>query len=387
MMLARLAAAGVLLATACSSTTDHLGDDPLPAVTQGDPPFADILDKTPEAIDAKVEAAFQQLFYGDPDSEAIYVESGSDGAFILNTYGDDRRSDGLGYGMFITVQLGKREEFDRLWTLGDQDLRYHSGPRRDFLYWNCGPEACPDPNGTTYAAAALLMAERRWSEPSYGEDARALLAAMLHKEAQNGGVVENVHSMVDAATGLIVRSPLIPEEVTTSFLLPAFYEYFAQRVPADAGAGRRAAAAARQFLLEIAHPETGLVPEHASLDGSPLADLFATESHRVGLNIALDHAWYGSSVALPVLDRSLTFFESQGEYVAHYTLGGAPQVPYNAAALVASNGAAAAVASGDHEAFVQAVWDMPIPTGEARSYDGLVYLMTLLYLSGHSSPL
>ncbi|MHB1838633.1 MAG: hypothetical protein ACYCPD_02635 [Acidobacteriaceae bacterium] len=32
--------------------------------------------------------------------------------------------------------------------------------------------------------------------------------------------------------------------------------------------------------------------------------------------------------------------------------------------------------------FVQALWDAPIPSGEQRYYDGMLYMMSLLHCSG-----
>jgi endo-1,4-beta-D-glucanase Y len=58
---------------------------------------------------------FGQLFHGDPSTEAIYFTTGADQAYILDIFHGDVRSEGLGFGMMIAVELGKRDEFDRLW--------------------------------------------------------------------------------------------------------------------------------------------------------------------------------------------------------------------------------------------------------------------------------
>ena len=52
--------------------------------------------------------------------------------------------------------------------------------------------------------------------------------------------------------------------------------------------------------------------------------------------------------------------------------------------LISVNGALAVAApSNAHRtAFVQAVWDQPIPDGDFRYYDGLLYMMSMLVLSG-----
>jgi hypothetical protein len=60
--------------------------------------FKDLLGKTDAEIDAKVSAAFAQLFHGDPDTEAIYVPVGTDQAYIHDVLHDDIRSEGISVG-------------------------------------------------------------------------------------------------------------------------------------------------------------------------------------------------------------------------------------------------------------------------------------------------
>jgi oligosaccharide reducing-end xylanase len=35
------------------------------------------------------------------------------------------------------------------------------------------------------------------------------------------------------------------------------------------------------------------------------------------------------------------------------------------------------------KAFVEALWNTPVPSGEQRYYDGMLYLMSLLHCSGN----
>ena len=55
-----------------------------------------------------------------------------------------------------------------------------------------------------------------------------------------------------------------------------------------------------------------------------------------------------------------------------------------AQALISVNGALAVAAPSNpnRTAFVQAVWDQPIPSGNNRYYEGLLYLMSMLILNG-----
>jgi oligosaccharide reducing-end xylanase len=51
--------------------------------------------------------------------------------------------------------------------------------------------------------------------------------------------------------------------------------------------------------------------------------------------------------------------------------------------LIASNGPVALIAThGERNAFIQAVWEMPVPVGEGRYYAGMLQLLSLITLSG-----
>src|SRR5690242_17936875 len=67
-------------------------------------------------IDQHVEDVFQQLFHGDPDSQAIYFTTPEGDAYIQDFFHGDVRTEGIGLGMLVTVELDKREEFDKLWS-------------------------------------------------------------------------------------------------------------------------------------------------------------------------------------------------------------------------------------------------------------------------------
>lgn len=84
-------------------------------------------------------------------------------------------------------------------------------------------------------------------------------------------------------------------------------------------------------------------------------------------------------------DRLQSFFDSQGmdTYSSRYTLDGQPLDQDHSTGLVAMNAVTglAATHARRHE-FVMALWDSPIPTGEWRYYDGMLYLLGLLHCGG-----
>src|ERR1039458_5772262 len=69
-------------------------------------------------VKQKVDAAFQQLFHGNPDTEAIYYESGKNAngklAYVTDIAHHDVRSEGMSYGMMIAVSEEHTSELQSL---------------------------------------------------------------------------------------------------------------------------------------------------------------------------------------------------------------------------------------------------------------------------------
>jgi oligosaccharide reducing-end xylanase len=84
-------------------------------------------------------------------------------------------------------------------------------------------------------------------------------------------------------------------------------------------------------------------------------------------------------------NRIQAFFRSRGlsTYGDLYTLDGKQLQPNHSTGLVATNAVASLAATdpGTHD-FVKALWDAPIPSGQQRYYDGMLYLLSMLHCSG-----
>ena len=67
-------------------------------------------------IRAKIDAAYQQLFHGDKQTQAIAFDAGRNGngplMYVTDWANHDVRTEGMSYGMMIAVQLNKKAEFD-----------------------------------------------------------------------------------------------------------------------------------------------------------------------------------------------------------------------------------------------------------------------------------
>ncbi len=188
-------------------------------------------------MQARIDGAFQQLFYGSDGWERVYYPVGADMAYMLDTGNGDVRSEGMSYGMMIAVQLDKHAEFDRLWTFARTYMWQPSGAWRDYFAWHTntsGDKLSENPasDGEEWLATALLLAANRWGSGTgifdYQSEAQRILDVMLHKEEQaDHGAVTN---MFDAATHQVVFVPSGTSATFTdpSYHLPHFYELWAR---------------------------------------------------------------------------------------------------------------------------------------------------------------
>ncbi len=361
--------------------------------------FSEMLGKSDAEIQAKLDAAWQQLFYGDDSTQRVYYPVGDDMAYVMDIGNDDVRSEGMSYGMMIAVQMDKQAEFDRIWTWAKTYLYQTDGPYQGYFAWHAKPtgeklHANPASDGEEWFVMALLFASNRWGDGTgiydYRAEAQAILDTMLHKEEQGSDLATN---MFDADTKQVVFVPTIGRDsgfTDPSYHLPAFYELWARWADKDNDFWLAAAEASRAFFKTTAHPQTGLMPDYARFDGAPTggehAD-FRFDAFRAAANVAVDYAWFAADPwQVEQSNRLLEFFYGQGidRYVNQYTLDGQPLSRDRSTGLIAMNAVAALAAASDKApAFVQALWDAPIPTGRWRYYDGLLYMLALLHASGN----
>jgi oligosaccharide reducing-end xylanase len=396
--------AASLAAAACGSTVDSVGYSgagpggiklqrlTMPAKYPN--VFHDWLGKTDQEISAKITDGFNQLFHGDPDTQAIYYPMGSTGAEIKDIYHKDVRTEGIGWAMMIAVQQDRRDEFDQMWTYATIKQAM-DGPSEGYFTSFCDAqtshEACTDPFGMQQFVTALLFAHGRWGDTGkfdYGAAALKLLNVFRHQEDINGGIVEGVTDVFDPVAALPYHQPDVTAATQTrpSILMPAYYELWAQATGDPFWS--RAAASAREFWKRSADPKTGLFPVRSTFEGVPVADFksFQPEAYRVELNLALDALWFGRDPWQGTeADRLLGFFSDEGfnNYGTSYELNGKPLNKDREPALILFNGVTASISTAsDRMAYVQAVWDRQVPSGSYRYYQGLVYLLVHLVLGG-----
>ncbi len=382
--------AAMLLVGACAPAT------PTPIPVTATPPapvgaftsqqypnlFKELLGKSDADIQAKIDTAWKQLFYGDDTQERVYYPVDPDMAYLMDIGNDDVRSEGMSYGMMIAVQLNKKEEFDRLWKWAKT---YMYQPVTGMFAWHCDKTgkkldngAAPD--GEEWFTTALFFAAARWGNGegiyNYEAEAQALLGVMRQY-------------MFDKNQKMVLFVPA-SGYTDPSYHLPAYYEIWARRAKEDGQFWADAAKVSRDFFPKAANPQTGLMPDYANFDGSAYSGShgdFRFDAFRVGSNVAVDYAWFAADPReVEQSNRMLEFFYAQGidTYANQFSLDGKPLSSDHSTGLVAMNAVAALAATTDkRQAFVQELWDASIPSGKWRYYDGLLYLMGLMHVSGN----
>ena len=362
--------------------------------------FKEYLGKSDAEVQAKLEATWNQLFYGSDDSERVYYPVGKDMAYIEDIGNGDVRTEGMSYGMMIAVQLDKQEEFDRLWRWTKTYMYQSDGLYRGYFAWHCTADgqkldANPASDGEEWFVMALLFASARWSDGAgildYQTQAQEILQTMLHKEDQKNDLVTNMFNLENHQVVFVPMVGRVSSFTDPSYHLPAYYELWARAADQDRQFWMQAAQTSRGYFKKVADPQTGLMPDYANFDGTPYGSDdhkdFRFDAWRTLSNVAVDFAWFAADPwQVERSNRVLDFLASRGidSYPNQFTLGGTALSSDHSTGLVSMAAVAALAADPEKgKPFVQALWDSQIPSGKWRYYDGMLYMLGLLHVGGN----
>ncbi|MFA5256714.1 MAG: glycosyl hydrolase family 8 [Opitutales bacterium] len=361
--------------------------------------FGEYLGADNAALDAKIQAAWDQLFYGTDDTQRVYYPDGGDMAYVVDIANKDVRSEGMSYGMMLAVQLDHKEEFDRLWKWTKVHMYHADGPREGLFAWHCRRDgtqidAGSASDGEEWFATALFFASGRWGNGSgifnYEAEANAILHTMLHKGEEGLGEAKVVN-MFDPYSKQVRFVPLLLWAKITdpSYHLPMFYELWAEWADADNDFWRDAAKESRKLFHKAANPQTGLMPDYCDFEGVPVEhkghELFMFDAHRTLAYPAMDWSWFEKDPWQQEQSRRVLGFLSafRPKIPFGFSLDGTPQTKDTATSLDAMAAVAALAVDRDiGEPFVRDLWEAPIPDGEYRHYNGLIYMFGLLEAGG-----
>jgi oligosaccharide reducing-end xylanase len=364
--------------------------------------FTELLGKSHEEVSAKIENAHRQLFHGRDTDQRVYFPVGDDMAYIADIGNGDVRSEGMSYGMMIAAQMNRREEFDRLWKWAKTHMYHASGPRRGYFAWQCafdGKQMDPGSasDGEEWFATALFFAAHRWSSASpgsidYAAEAQSLLREMLNRDRSDG-----ITALFDHKEKQVVFAPTREASTFTdpSYHLPAFTALWAKWAvdENDRRFWHEVTETSRKFFHRAAHSKTGLMPEYAHFNGAPYQENtfgpgkgdFRFDAWRTLSNVAVDHAWFNADPwQVEQSNRVLTFLATHSRnFPNQFALDGRPLSNESSIGLVAMAAVAGLAADPDlARPFVQRLWEADTPSGKWRYYDGLLYHLALLQVSG-----
>ena len=113
---------------------------------------------SPKEVDAKVNEVFEEVFFG-PDK--VYFEVEDSLAYVSDVKNEDVRTEGMSYGMMATVQMDRKDMFDKLFRWCKKYMQHQDGPMKGYFAWSCKIDGTrnaqgPASDGELYYVTALL---------------------------------------------------------------------------------------------------------------------------------------------------------------------------------------------------------------------------------------
>lgn len=376
--------------------------------------FSTLLGKSDKEVEQRLENVWNHFFtpadlgkYEEPGETSVYYETPDGLAFIMDTGNNDVRSEGMSYGMMISVQLNHREQFDKLWEWSKRHMAYAPDTEWDgYFCWQCRPDGTKlggsnASDGELYFITALFLASERWNDARYADEANEILAKIMNKDGDKTGV----YNLYNRDNGLIT---FVPDRMgrgfsDPSYQLPAFLDKWARTASSDREFWEKAATEARRHLIASSHPSTGLYPDYSEYDGQAYrwphagydTSIYMYDAIRCAMNVGMDYYLCGKdkSNQREVMWRLLNFFKEDGFRHGHFALDGSNAFGDYSRGMDGANAVGAiALASSDMpeyrqlaKEYVQRLWDAQPPTGKYRYYEGLVYFLSMLHVSGRFS--
>ena len=333
-----------------------------PAPTAGcEPPttypnlFVTLSGHTQAESDAKVTAAWSQLF-GSGANTVYYKGPGADESYVQDIANNDVRTEGQSYGMMIAVQLDHQAEFDRLWTfvknhmLSGKQIAWHTSTSGSKLATGGAPD------GDEYFAAALVFAAKRWGDTSgkynYTSEAKVILDLVRTQDFNDKAKLVQFYAGSGNTDG--------------SYILPAFYQTWACFDKENAAFWNDAVTAGRAFF-KAAADSNGVIGDQSSFTGQT-QKAAGSDTVRCVMNIMMDHNFFNADPWQTEYATKYGAYQSRGA-------GSTAQLSCNGLlgfGLPATTG----------KPFVDKLWSAAIPTGTYRYYDGTLYMLALLHVSG-----
>ena len=339
--------------------------------------FKELLQISDKEINDKIEKAFDQLFYGDDNTQRVFYPVNEDMAYIKDILSNDVRTEGMSYGMMIAVQMNKQDEFNKIWKWAKTYMQHKTGQRKFYFAWHCKStgemlDSNSASDGEIWFVTSLFLASNRWGDGesiyNYKSEAQKILDAMLSKveNSNDPKVVTNLFNKKEKMVVFVLAGEA-DDFTDPSYHVPHFYELWAKWADKNNEFWNEAAGVSRNFFKKTANATTGLCPDYSDFSGAGIdpfhggKNYFQYDAWRVAMNIAMDYTWFRKDDwQVEQSNKLLKFFYGQGigSYGNLFTLEGKNFGKNHSAGLVAMNAVAALASTLDiRKDFVEELWN------------------------------
>lgn len=302
-------------------------------------------------------------------------------------------SEGIAYGMLISVNMNDKALFDDLWN-------YYASHRDPdgFMIWILDSLGNPLViNGITIgtggatdadqdAAYALILANAQWGSSG---------TINYYNEAVN--LVNKIYQYEIDSTYHLVKSGNEPGgiyRVNCSYFAPAYYRAF-KYITGNAG-WDLVIAACYNFLNFRADLTTGLVPDWCLPNGDPMPPCpppyscrftYFYDATRTPMRLAMDYIWHGETAAYLYCKKVAAFAQSQGaaNITNEYSITGTPMGTYHENSFIGPFSAASLASDASLQNFCDSVYSENVNTFSPHYnyYNSSLKMLTLLLTTGN----
>ncbi len=273
-------------------------DEPAPDPPAAEPePTQAWYGATASALD---DARLQQE-YADWKSRLV-EECPNDASAVVVKDGGQVVSEGIAYGMLISVNMDDQALFDKLWKFYLDHVDDNG-----MMNWSMGVCEAPgnnDANAATDAeldaAMALVQAAARWGG-TYLTDAEDLAAKIIEHETDvcDGRTVILPGDIWGGCNDLNGETRINP-----SYFAPGYYRVFAAKFPTQSETWNALLEGTYELYPVLQERMMGLFPDWSDYDGSDwYGSTYNYDACRTPWRIATDYAWSGDERALTALSR------------------------------------------------------------------------------------
>jgi endo-1,4-beta-D-glucanase Y len=306
---------------------------------------------------------------------------GANGALrVQRTENDyDTVSEGIAYGMLASVYHTDKITFDGLWQFAKNHMNDNG-----LMHWRISAQnQIIGYNGATDAdedmAFALIVAENRFKESRYGEEARILIDRIFRHEIESGS---NIVKAGDVWGGAQITNP--------SYFAPGYYKLFAVYTQNAkwleiVDANYRVLDKVSDHVKNQRGRPTGLFPDWCNSEGRETSDMgyhFKYDAFRTPWRLAKDFVWFGDERARRHLESLNSFIKEIGptNIKDGYQIDGTVIGQWHNAAIMAPI-ATASLTSDDAE-FKEVMIQEARLAHSNNYYNDSLRLLSLMLISG-----